>query len=137
VSFDPKLPRDPTCVDAGVNPPSQLVACTVHLAMMSAAERHGELVAHLEAETAWLREAQMVGIAGLSSTDQAGLFGYKSKVDLIANATGLGKGERVLVNSARYSFFACGSLDDLLRLVPVLRPTDEPGAAGRFSLPLR
>jgi hypothetical protein len=69
MSFDPKLARDLTRVDTRGHPPSELVTGTVHLAMMSAAEGYGKLVAHLEAETAWLREAQMVGIAGLSSTD--------------------------------------------------------------------
>jgi hypothetical protein len=32
--------------------------------MMATAERHGEFVADLEAETAGLRKAHMVGIAG-------------------------------------------------------------------------
>ena len=64
MGFSPKFVRYEQSVDAGVLPPSSLVTGTVDLAMMSAAERYGELVAYLEAEAASLREAQMVGVAG-------------------------------------------------------------------------
>ena len=67
--------------------------------MMSAAERYGELVAYLEAETASLCEAQVVGVAGQPFTDQAGLFGNKSKVDLVAKATRLRNVEQTLVDT--------------------------------------
>jgi hypothetical protein len=107
-------------VDAGVLPPSSLVTGAVDLAMMSAAQRYGELVAYLEAETASLREAQMMGVAGPPFTDQAGLFGDKSKVDLVAKATGLRNGEQALVDSARSSFLTLRSLLNSRSFGPVL-----------------
>src|ERR1019366_2114204 len=63
----------------------------------------------------------MVGVAGQPCTDQAGLFGDKSKVDLVAEATRLRNGGEALVDSERYSFLACRNLHSL-RSVPVLRP---------------
>src|SRR5664280_1242299 len=90
--------------------------------MMSAAQRYGELVAYLEAETTSLCESQMVGVAGQPFTDQAGLFGDKSKVGLIAKTTGLRNSEQALVDSARLSFLAWRSLLNSPRSVSVLRP---------------
>ena len=57
MGFGPKFVRYCQSVDAGVLPPLGFVTDTVDFAMMSAAERYGELVAYLEAETAYLREA--------------------------------------------------------------------------------
>ena len=96
--FGPKGARHANRVDARCGPPAGFVSGAVQLAMMSTAERHGELVADLEAETAGLREAQMVGIAGLPGTDQAWLFGDELKVVLIAVAAQLGKGQHALVD---------------------------------------
>ena len=93
MGLGPKFVRYEQSVDAGALPPSCLVTSAVDLAMMSAAQRYSELVAYLETKTASLREAQMVGVAGQPFTDQAGLFGDKSKVDLVAEATRLRNGE--------------------------------------------
>ena len=51
-----------------------------------------ELVTDLLSETAGLGEPQMMGIAGLPSTDQAGLFGDKPEMALVARATRHGNG---------------------------------------------
>src|SRR5450755_95800 len=99
--------------------------------MMSAAKRYGELVAYFEAETTSLREAQMVGVAGQPFTDQAGLFGNKAKVDLVAKATGLRNGEQALVDSVRHIFIAWRSLHNLPRSVSVLRPHGGTGCRRR------
>ena len=64
VGFGPKLVRHFQSVDAGVLPPFGFVTDTVDFAMVSAAEWYGKLVADLEAETAYLRKAQMMGVAG-------------------------------------------------------------------------
>ena len=98
VRFSPERARHANRVDARGGPPAGFVAGAVQLAMMSTAEWHGELVADLEAKTAGLREAQMVGIAGLPGTDQAWLFGDESKVVLIAVAAQLGKRQHALVD---------------------------------------
>ena len=52
-----KNPHVETAIRTCVFPPIGLDTETMHLAMMSAAQRHGELVADLQAETAGLREA--------------------------------------------------------------------------------
>ena len=49
-------------IDAGSLPPCRFVATTMNLAMMAAAERHSELVAHLAAKRRLLGEAQMMRI---------------------------------------------------------------------------
>ena len=49
-------------INAGVFPPCGFIATAVDLAMMSPAQRHGELIADLAAERAVLCEAKMMGI---------------------------------------------------------------------------
>jgi len=90
VGFDPKLARDASGVHAGILPPIGLNPA------------------------AGLREAQMMGIAGLTSADQAGLFGDKSQVYFIAQATRLRNGEQALIDSVGYDLLA--SLRFLLAL---------------------
>jgi hypothetical protein len=97
-------------VDARTFPPLRFVTDTVDLAMMPTTERYGELVADLEAETAYLCEAQMMGVAGQPFTNQAGLLGNKSKMALIATATGLGNSEQTLVDFPGLKFFALRDL---------------------------
>src|SRR5579862_992310 len=70
----------------------------VDLAVVSAAERDGELVADLAAKRAALGEAQMVGVAGLAAADQAGLPGDEADVIAVADAAGFGEGEGGLVD---------------------------------------
>jgi hypothetical protein len=47
---------------------------TMNFTMVSPAQGYGELVAGLAAERPVLRKAQVMGVAGLSSADQAGLL---------------------------------------------------------------
>jgi hypothetical protein len=56
-------------------PPVGLIAAAVSLAMVSATQRDGELVADLTTECAALGKAQVVGIRGLPAADQAGALG--------------------------------------------------------------
>ena len=46
----------------------------MNFTMVSPAQGYGELVAGLAAERPVLRKAQVMGVAGLSSADQAGLL---------------------------------------------------------------
>ena len=73
----PKLARDRGRVDAGRVPPRLLIAGAMNGAVVDAAERHRELIAHLAAECARLRKAEVVGIAGFSRTNQAGMSSDK------------------------------------------------------------
>ena len=57
----------------GRSPPSSLVAVTMQLLMMVAAERGGELIADLETQGSGLSKAQVVRVGGLTAADEAGL----------------------------------------------------------------
>jgi hypothetical protein len=57
--------------------------------MVAAAERYRELVADLMSESARSGKEQVVGIAGHSTTHQAGLLRHIPDVFTIANATRL------------------------------------------------
>src|ERR1700736_6052882 len=58
--------------------------------MIRPAKRDRELFTDLLSETAGLCAPQVVGIAGLPSADQAGLWGHKAGRFLVAMANGLG-----------------------------------------------
>ena len=62
MGFEPQLTGREGRVDTGFAPPFGLIAMTVEFAVMSTAERHGELVADLAAKRPALREAQVMGI---------------------------------------------------------------------------
>ena len=73
----------------------------VNRAVMHAAERHRELIAHLAAERARLREAQMMRVGGLAAADQAGLLGHEPQMLFVAIAFWLGQREDALVDAWR------------------------------------
>jgi hypothetical protein len=100
--LNPERPCGSHRVDALCAPPNAFIAGAVKFAMMAAAQRHGELVADLEAETPGLGKAHMMGIARLPATDQAGLPGDKAEVGLVAVAAQLGEGQHALVDSGRF-----------------------------------
>ena len=54
-------------------PPGGLITAAMHLAMMSPAQRHRELIADLPAERAALRVTEMMSIRRETATDQAGM----------------------------------------------------------------
>src|SRR6516162_618375 len=56
----------------------------MQLAMMRAAERHGELIAHFQADALVLREPQVMRIGRRTATDQAWLLGDEAQVFAIA-----------------------------------------------------
>ena len=66
--------------------------------MMSSAQRHGELIAHLAAEGAVLREAQMMRIRWPSSANQTRLLGDEFDVVLVAKPTRFRVGQAALVD---------------------------------------
>ena len=69
----PKFSRDVDGIDAHVVPPGGFVAAMVKLAMMDAAERHGEFVTDFAPHGARLGEADMVRIGGRGAAEQAWL----------------------------------------------------------------
>jgi hypothetical protein len=70
----------------------------MQLAMMTAAERYGELVADFETERSGLREAQVMRIGWLSAADQAGLGGHEPQMRFVTQPLGLGDGEKALID---------------------------------------
>ena len=69
----PQSRRSVHWIDVELLPPSTFIATQVQLAMVGAAERHSEFVAHFPAERAALRVFEMVRIGRAAGTDQAGL----------------------------------------------------------------
>ena len=86
-------------INASLLPPCRFVATSMDLAMMTATERHCELVADLAAERPVLGEAQMMRICRPATANQAWLLGYKPDVPAVANPARLGMGELTLVNA--------------------------------------
>ena len=56
----------------------------MQLAMMRAAERHGELIAHFQADALVLREPQVMRIGRRTATDQAWLLGDEAQMFAVA-----------------------------------------------------
>ncbi len=84
----------------------------MELAVVAAAQRDGELVADLAAKCPRLRDAQVMGIAGLAAADQARLAGDKPQMVLIADAPRLGECEGAFVDAVgRISCMGCDSGD--------------------------
>ncbi len=72
--LNPQGPGSGQWIDSGLAPPFGFIAVAVELTMMPAAQWDGELIADLAAKCTALREAQVVGIAGLAAADQARLL---------------------------------------------------------------
>lgn len=73
-------------IDPLVLPPSSLVAMPVQLAMMPAAQRDGELIAHFSAQGSRSSDLQMMGVAWALLADRTGLRGDKCQMRLAAPA---------------------------------------------------
>lgn len=78
MGFKPKGARGAGGIEPKLLPPRRFIAVTVNFAIVSPAQRNREFVTDLAAERAVLRKAQMVGVAWLTSADQAGLLRDKS-----------------------------------------------------------
>jgi hypothetical protein len=69
----PKSLVDLQCINIKILPPRYFIASLMQLTVMAAAERHGKLIADLEAQGPGLRKAQMMRIGRLAPADQARL----------------------------------------------------------------
>jgi hypothetical protein len=70
----PQCARGAGWVEAKFLPPLRFIPATVDFAMVSPAQRHREFITDLPTERPVLRKPQMMGVARLTSTDQAGLL---------------------------------------------------------------
>src|ERR1700730_2719273 len=94
LSFDAprRNPEHTRCrygIDGPSFPPGDLVSEAVVVAVMASAQRHRELVAYLASHCAGLREPQVVGVGGASSTDKTRLRRHEFEVGFVAMPTRL------------------------------------------------
>jgi len=101
--LSPELTGDLDGVDAGRFPPGLLVAGAMDGAVMRAAERDGEFVAHFAAERPWLHVTKVMRIGLLAPADETCLLSNVAKVLPVAIATWCSKGEHTLVDALRSS----------------------------------
>ena len=99
MGFQPKLARQTDGLETGSRPPVGFLAGAVQFAMVCPAQRDREFLADLEAETAGLREPQMVGVAGLAPANEARLFGDEPQVGLVTQATRHGDCQHALIDA--------------------------------------
>jgi hypothetical protein len=78
--LSPQLTGDFAGIDPGRRPPGSLVAGAMDRAVMGAAERNGEFVAHFAAERPWLQVAEMMRIGLFAAADETRLSGNIAKV---------------------------------------------------------
>ena len=88
-------------IDTGSAPPGGLIAAAVHLAMMTPAQRYGELIADLPAERSALYETEVVSVGRLPSADQTGARTNKFDVIAVTDPTRLRQSEDALVDRLR------------------------------------
>ena len=89
MGFEPKRAGRDCRVDAGLAPPCGFIAAAMDLAVVSPAQRHGELVADLAAERPMLRKPKVVGVRRLAAADQTRLLGDEPDMVLVTNAARL------------------------------------------------
>ena len=70
----------------------------MQLPMMTAAERHGELVADFEAEGSRLGKPQVMWIGRLPAANETRLRSHESQMGLVAQTLGFGDGENALID---------------------------------------
>ena len=96
----PQLTGDLHGIDAGRLPPGLLVAGAMDRAVMRAAERDGEFIAHFAAERPRLQVAKMMRIGLFAAADEARLLGNIAKVLPITIAPRCRNDEQALVDAA-------------------------------------
>ena len=82
----PKAKRNRNRIDIELIPPRAFVASSVELAMMNPAQRNRELIRHPTAESARLREPDVMGLARLPTAHRARLTGNKAQMVFVAAA---------------------------------------------------
>ncbi len=85
-------------VEVGSLPPPGFVAGAMNFTMMAAAQRDGELVAHLAAQSPVLRKAQVMSVGRLAAANETGMLGNEPDMLAIAKPTWFGEGEGALVD---------------------------------------
>ena len=97
---EPERSRSAGRIEPEFLPPPGFITMTMELAMMPPAKWDREFVADSSAEGPVLRKTQMMGIARLASTDQAGLLG--DNMIAIANPARLGMPQDRFIDRLRF-----------------------------------
>ena len=122
VRFEPQRTSGGGRIDAGFSPPCRFIARPMDLAMVSPAKRDGKLIAHLTAQRAALRKAQVMGIGGLAAADQTRLLGHVSNVLAVTNPTRFRQRQHALIDYAgSLPLFASIRTARFLRAIRFLR----------------
>ena len=95
----PQLTGDLHGIDAGRLPPGPLVAGAMNRAVMRAAERDGEFIAHFAAERPGLEVAEMMRIGLFAAADETRLLGNIAKVLAVSIAPRCRNHEHALVDA--------------------------------------
>ena len=93
--LSPELTGDLDGVDTGRLPPGLLIAGAMDRAVMRAAERDGEFIAHFAAERPRLQVAEMMWIGLFAAADQTRLLGNIAKMLAVTIAPRCPNGENV------------------------------------------
>jgi hypothetical protein len=101
MGFEPERSRGTGRINTEFTPPCRLITVTMKLPMMSPAQRDRERVADFPAQCTILGKPQMVGIARLTTADEARLLGDKPDMLAIANPPRLGDVPRPICPLAR------------------------------------
>ena len=96
--FEPKCSSGAGRIEADVLPPSCFIAATMEFAVVPPAKWDREFVTDFPPERPVLRKAQMVGVARLTSADQAGLLCDKPYMVTIAKTSRFGVHQVGFVN---------------------------------------
>jgi len=88
-------------IDVEALPPGQLIARLMQLAMMTAAERYGELIADFETERSGLGKAQVMRIGRLPAAHETGLRGHESQMGFVTQPFGLSYGQNAFIDLSR------------------------------------
>ena len=99
--LEPKRAGRSDRINPGFLPPCSFIAATVDLAMVPSTQGDGELIADLAAERPALREAQVMGICGLATANQARLFGHMSDVVAVSHPARLRQRQHAFIDSLR------------------------------------
>src|ERR1700757_1032511 len=92
-------------------PPGAFIAAPMKFAVVRSAQRHCELVTDLLAKSPRLRKAQMMRVAGLPATDEAGLSGHEAQVLSVALPQHFWDCERSPINPRCFTWTdPCGGL---------------------------
>ena len=98
MGFDPKPAGRGYGIDRSAAPPPCFITAAVDLSMVTAAQRDGEFVTDLFAERPALGEAEVMGIAGYASADQAGLLRHVFEMSPVTDPPWLRKREHAFVD---------------------------------------